>query len=75
MDLGINNDVFDLFVNKWNFFKLPYRYDLTREGIFLRPKGEIIFDAVEISVPQFWSNLEFIKGMMEKFGNSLPQFT
>ena len=75
MDLGKNNDVFELMVNSQNFFKLPYRYDLTTTGTTQFNKAEIIFDDIKMKVPLHWDNLEFVKRMFESFGGLRPQFT
>ena len=60
MDLGKNNDVFELMVNSQNFFKLPYRYDLTTTGLSAVTEVKIIFDDIKMNVPVHWNNLEFV---------------
>ena len=76
MDLVFSNDMFDLFINMQNFFKLPYRYDLTPEGTSTNSLvEEVIFDDVKITIPIYWSNIEFVRGMIDEFGGMQPQFT
>ena len=76
MDLAKNNDVFELMVNSQNFFKLPYRYDLTTSTELANVTDvKIIFDDIKMHMPVHWNNLEFVQRMFESFGGLRPQFT
>ena len=62
MDLSAKNDVFMLSVNMMSYIKLPYKYNIISED-----DENIEFDAtialnqINISIPQPWSNLGFVK--------------
>ena len=62
MTLSAENDMFLLFVNQIDFYNLPYKYDLTQEGDSnVQYLAKVEFDSKAISLPEPWSNQDFIK--------------
>ena len=68
MDLSADANVFTLMVNNRDYYQLPYRFDLTQEGITCRGLRKIKFNQKEIKVPENWSNREFIKNFLDDNG-------
>ena len=76
MTLSAENDMFLLFVNQIDFYNLPYKYDLTQEGDSnVQYLAKVEFDCKAISLPEPWSNQDFIKNFQETLVESNSEFT
>ena len=69
MTLSAEHDMFILQVNQMNFYKLPYKFDLTKESDSgVKYKAIVQFDEKNITLPEPWNNQEFYKNFLEVFG-------
>ena len=68
--------MFHLFVNSIDFYALPYKYDLTKEGdVDVKYKAKVEFNDKKSLLPVPWNNQAFIKNIQEAFGDSSLQIT
>ena len=69
MTLSTEHDMFILYVNQMNFYKLPYKFDLTKESDSgVKYQAVVQFDEKNITLPEPWNNQEFYKNFLEIFG-------
>ena len=67
MQLSTEEDSFLLYINSINFHQLPYKFDLVEEAdMSVKYKAEVQFDETEITLPQPWSNRDFISNFQEQ---------
>ena len=53
--------MFHLFVNSIDFYALPYKYDLTKEGdVDVKYKAKVEFNDKAPRLPVLWNNQAFI---------------